>query len=60
VTNLLDRYDELLVTALTGVRRLLRLLKGPGRVILALDGLQPYVRHEVLWVVRSRDIYLRP
>jgi hypothetical protein len=53
VTNLLDRYDELLATALTGVRRLRRVLKGQGGVILALDGLQPDVGHEVLWVVRD-------
>jgi hypothetical protein len=53
VTNLLDRYDELLATALTSVRRLRRMLKGQGGVILALDGLQPDVGHEVLWVVRD-------
>lgn len=43
VTNLLDRYDELLATRLTGARRLRRVLKGQGGVILALDGLQPDV-----------------
>ncbi len=53
VTNLLDRYDELLATALTGARRLRRMLKGQRGVILALDGLQPDVGHEVLWVVRD-------
>jgi hypothetical protein len=53
VANLLDRYDELLATALTGVRRLRRALKGQRGVILALDGLQPDVGHEVLWVVRD-------
>ena len=53
VTNLLDRYDELLATALTGARRLRRMLKDQGGVILALDGLQPDVGHEVLWVVRD-------
>ena len=53
VTNLLDRYDELLATALTGARRLRRVLKGQRGVILALDGLQPDVGHEVLWVVRD-------
>jgi hypothetical protein len=53
VTNLLDRYDELLATSLTGTRRLRRVLKGQGGVILALDGLQPDVGHEVLWVVRD-------
>jgi hypothetical protein len=53
VTNLLDRYDELLATRLTGARRLRRALKGQGGVVLALDGLQPDVGHEVLWVVRD-------
>src|SRR3954454_4854593 len=43
VTNLLDRYDELLASALTGARRLRRVLKHQGGVILALDGLQPDV-----------------
>ena len=49
VTNLLDRYDELLAVSLTDSG----LLAGQGRVILALDGLQPDVGHEVLWVVRD-------
>ena len=39
--------------ALTGARRLRRRLKGQRGVILALDGLQPDVGHEVLWVVRD-------
>jgi hypothetical protein len=53
VTNLLDRYDELLATSRSDSRRLRRLLAKQGRVILALDGLQPDVGHEVLWVVRD-------
>ncbi|QDD97033.1 Insertion sequence is892 26.7 kd protein (plasmid) [Roseomonas mucosa] len=53
VTNLLDRYDELLATALTDGGRLRRVLRDQGRAILALDGLQPDVGHEVLWVVRE-------
>jgi hypothetical protein len=53
LTNLLDRYDELLATSLTSIRRLRRGLKDQGGVILALDGLQPDVGHEVLWVVRD-------
>ncbi len=53
VTNLLDRYDELLATSLSDSRRLRTLLATQGRVILALDGLQPDVGHEVLWVVRD-------
>src|SRR5215203_5762641 len=53
VTNLLDRYDELLTVSLTEGERLRGLLASQGRVILALDGLQPDVGHEVLWVVRD-------
>jgi hypothetical protein len=53
VTNLLDRYDELLAVALTDNGRLSQLLAGQGRVILAIDGLQPDVGHEVLWVIRD-------
>src|ERR1700758_1194612 len=53
VTNLLDRYDELLATSLSDSARLRRLLAAQGRVILALDGLQPDVGHEVLWVIRD-------
>ncbi len=53
VTNLLDRYDELVALSLTDDRRLQTLVARQGRVILALDGLQPDVGHEVLWVVRE-------
>ncbi len=53
VTNLLDRYDELLATTLTSSERLHGMLASQGRAILALDGLQPDVGHEVLWVVRE-------
>jgi hypothetical protein len=53
VTNLLDRYDELLAVSLADDRRLQKLLAKQGRVILAIDGLQPDVGHEVLWVIRE-------
>jgi hypothetical protein len=53
VTNLLDRYDELLAVALADDRRLKKVLATQGKVILALDGLQPDVGHEVLWVLRD-------
>lgn len=53
VTNLLDRYDELLAVSLTDTTRLRKLLAKQQRVILALDGLQPDVGHEVLWVLRD-------
>src|SRR6478736_920459 len=50
---LLDRYDELVATSLDDDDRLRAVLAGQGRAILALDGLQPDVGHEVLWVVRE-------
>lgn len=53
VTNLLDRYDELLAVSLGDDKRLKELTLEQGRVILALDGLQPDVGHEVLWVLRD-------
>jgi hypothetical protein len=53
VTNLLDRYDELLAVTLTDAARLKGLLAEQGRVILAIDGLQPDIGHEVLWVLRD-------
>jgi len=53
VTNLLDRYDELVATTLAADDRLRGVLARQGRAILALDGLQPDVGHEVLWVVRD-------
>src|SRR3954463_1864255 len=43
VTNLLDRYDELLAVALADDRRLRKVLTTQGKVVLALDGLQPDV-----------------
>ena len=53
VTNLLDRYDELKALSSADPQRLGPLLRPQGRVILALDGLQPDVGHEVLWVLRD-------
>lgn len=53
VTNLVDRYDELLAAALGDSARLRKELAAQGRVVLALDGLQPDVGHEVLWVLRD-------
>jgi transposase-like protein len=53
VLNLLDRYDELLAVTLTDDRRLRAVLADQKRVILAIDGLQPDVGHEVLWVIRD-------
>ena len=53
VNHLLERYDELLTLALTDTTRLQRITQAQGRVLLALDGLQPDVGHEVLWVLRD-------
>jgi hypothetical protein len=53
VLNLLDRSDELRALATADPQRLGPLLRDQGRVVLALDGLQPDVGHEVLWVVRD-------
>jgi hypothetical protein len=49
VTELLARYEELLALHLADSER----LKEQKQVILALDGLQPDVGHEVLWVLRD-------
>jgi len=53
VTNLVHRYDELMALSVLDVERLRRITGEQGRVILALDGLQPDVGHEVLWVLRD-------
>jgi hypothetical protein len=53
VSNLLDRYDELLTLTLSDTERLRRITAAAGRVVLAVDGLQPDVGHEVLWVLRD-------
>jgi len=53
VSNLLDRYDELRALATADPVRLGPLLRDQGRVVLAIDGLQPDVGHEVLWVLRD-------
>jgi hypothetical protein len=53
VTHLLQRYDELVALRLADHTRLQEKLRQQGRVILSLDGLQPDVGHEVLWVLRD-------
>lgn len=53
VTNLLDRYDEVVATQVSDPDHLRRRLADQGQVVLALDGLQPDVGHEVLWVLRD-------
>jgi hypothetical protein len=53
VGNLLDRYDELLALSCADAGRLKKITAAAGRVILAIDGLQPDVGHEILWVIRD-------
>ncbi len=53
VSNLLARYDELLAVKLSGTEHLQAIVGKQQRVILAIDGLQPDVGHEVLWAVRD-------
>lgn len=53
VTHLLQRYEELVALRLADQARLRERLAQQGRVLLALDGLQPDVGHEVLWVLRD-------
>ena len=53
VGNLLDRYDELLALSCADADRLKAVTAQAERVVLAIDGLQPDVGHEVLWVIRD-------
>jgi hypothetical protein len=53
VLNLVQRYEELVTLHLINQDRLKALLSKQGSVILAIDGLQPDVGHEVLWVIRD-------
>jgi hypothetical protein len=49
----MHRYEELVSVHLHNRERFHRLLSKQGRVLLAIDGLQPDVGHEVLWVIRE-------
>src|SRR5436853_1415091 len=53
VTYLMQRYEELVTLRVTDQERIKVRLQKQGHVILAIDGLQPDVGHEVLWVVRD-------
>ena len=53
VSHLLKRYDELLALGLSDKNRIQKIVEGQKRVILAIDGMQPDVGHEVLWVLRD-------
>jgi hypothetical protein len=53
VTNLVQRYEELVSLQVLDRPRLNERLRAQGRVVLAIDGLQPDVGNEVLWVIRE-------
>lgn len=53
VTNLLDRYDELVSVSVQTSERVQAVLKGQGCVMVGIDGLQPRKGNEVLWVIRD-------
>lgn len=53
VEHLMHRYEELVTLHVSEKPRLREHLSAQGRVILAIDGLQPDVGHEVLWVIRE-------
>lgn len=53
VTHLIARYEELLASKLMHPDHWQARLREQGRVILSLDGLQPDIGHEVLWLIRE-------
>ncbi len=53
VEHLMHRYEELVTVHLHQKERLRLRMQEQGRAILAMDGLQPDVGHEVLWVIRE-------
>src|SRR5207244_1765363 len=53
VTNLIQRYEELVSLQLLDRPRVNERLRAQGRVVLAIDGLQPDVGNEILWVIRE-------
>ena len=48
VSNLIARYEELVALKLSAHQRLKAVLRPQQQVILAIDGLQPDVGHEIL------------
>jgi len=53
VRYLLERYDELVALSVRHPPERCARHDAPSRLILAMDGLQPEVGHEVLWVIRE-------
>jgi hypothetical protein len=53
VEHLLARYDELVSIAVADQTRRQGIFEAQGRLIVAIDGLQPDKGQEVLWVIRE-------
>lgn len=53
VSNLLARYDELVSLEMGNIEQIRTIVAQQSQVIVAIDGLQPQVGHEVLWVIRE-------
>jgi hypothetical protein len=53
VQYLLERYEELVALSVQNDAARRERLNAQGRLILAIDGLQPDVGNEVLWIVRE-------
>lgn len=53
VQYLLERDDELVALSVRSSPERRARLNAQGRLILAIDGLQPEVGHEVLWLIRE-------
>ena len=53
VEHLLARYDELVSIAVADQPRRQEIFTAQGRLIVAIDGLQPDKGQEVLWVIRD-------
>lgn len=53
ILNLVYRYEELVALRVGDLAAHAAQLQAQGEVVLALDGMQPDVGHEVLWVLRD-------
>jgi hypothetical protein len=53
VEHLLSRYEELVGLRWSDRERLRAVVAQQGRLVVAVDGLQPDKGHEVLWIVRD-------
>jgi hypothetical protein len=53
VEHAMHRYEELVAVHLGNQERLREKVKAQTTAVLAIDGLQPDVGHEVLWVIRE-------